>query len=225
MKKEKIINIISLVINAFILVTTFIFVLQGVSKGAEDAQPGAETMTGLGFLKAFTNLSNILLAVCAFVLLVFNINNLFNNEHKIPKWVSVFYYIGAISTTVTFLTVVFFLGPLWAIKYGPKGYFYMFSGMMFFFHFLNPVLGIISFILFCKLEKPLSLFNNLIGLSSTFIYSIVYMGQVLSYKWIDFYGFTFGMKMYMVPISLIAMYLLTFGIGLALRKLNKKFAL
>jgi len=225
MKKEKIINIISLVINLFIFISTSVMVLQGVYAGASSNQPGSETMTGFGFFKPFTNLSNILLSITAFVVLVFNINNLISNKNEMPRWVTIFYYIGVISTNLTFLTVVFFLGPVWGMKYGVKGYFYMFQGMMFFFHFLNPVLGIVSFILLHKLDKPLSLKYNLIGMSSTILYSIVYMGQVLSFKWMDFYGFTFGMKYFMVPISLIVMYGATYLIGLALRKLNNKYAL
>ena len=60
---------------------------------------------GVLCLRFFTNLSNILVALCSLVLVIFTINKLKKNK-KIPDLVYLLKYIGTVSVSVTFITCV-----------------------------------------------------------------------------------------------------------------------
>ena len=98
----------------------------------------------------------------------------------------------------------------------------MFSNDMFFFHLINPILSIINFVLLDK-RYVLNKKEICMGISTTVIYSFVYLYNVVITKnWSDFYGFTFGGKLYMGLISIVVMYIATLLISFVLTKLNSK---
>lgn len=170
----------------------------------------------------FTTDSNVLVALTSIVMLVFNIRKARAPETEVPRWALIFRYVGVTSVTITLLTVVFFLAPTAAVRSGLAGYLRLFEGNTFVLHFSTPVIAIVAF---CLLEKDrkLTVKDSLWALLPTVIYSIVYLVLVVFVKvWTDWYGFTFGGKTVMIPVSMIAMYLLTFGVANALRVIGPK---
>ena len=223
MKFNKKKTIISLIINTFLFISTFIVSVNGVAYGASAGQLG-DSMKGIGYFKAYTMDSNILMGFLAFMMIAFNINSLVKKENDYPGWMVKTYLVGTTAVTLTFITVCVFLAPMFEIT--GMGWKMMFKNDLFFFHFLNPLLALFNFIFFIP-SQNISRKTRLFGLIPTVIYSIVYMTAVLVLKsWDDFYNFTFGGKLFMVPISLIVMYAATYGISTLLSIFhNKKVSL
>lgn len=212
-------NTISLIINSFIAISTFIIMIKGISFGASSGQVG-ENMIGIGYFKPYTIDTNVINGIVAFMMVAFNINNLIEDKDELPRFLVVGQLIATVGVTVTILTVVFFLAPTNYISH--MGIAWLFSNDMFFFHLVNPILSIINFVLLDK-RYVLNKKEICFGISTTVIYSFVYLyNVVLAKNWSDFYGFTFGGKLYMGLISMIVMYAATLLISFVLAKLNSK---
>ena len=145
-------------------------------------------------LRFFTLLSNLLSAFASLVALFFLRNG------GLPHGVWLLKYLGTASVTVTFLTVMVFLGPT-------MGYKSQLEGWSFYLHVIGPLLAIISF---CFLERNwlLSFAVALLGLLPVVLYGILYLYKVVIAKqWEDFYGFNKNGKW---KISFSAMVIGTF---------------
>ena len=130
-------------------------------------------------LRFFTLLSNLF---CAFA----SLSVLLSLRHsELPYGIWLFKYIGTASVTVTFLTVMVFLGPT-------LGYKSQLEGWAFYLHVVGPLLAIISF---CFFERayPLSFYSSLWGIAPVFLYGCLYLKKVVFSpgvsQWDDFYGF------------------------------------
>lgn len=220
MKNNRRHQIISLVINSVILITTITILIIALVSGDEASEDNVLASGGLSFFRFFTSDSNILLAIASGIMIYFNIQNLRQNRDEIPKWVSIFYLLSATSTTITFLTTVFFLGPL--VLANGNNYFSLFANNLLFEHAITPILGIVVLIFFSGTNK-LKIKDALFCIIPTFIYSIFYVSFVLSGAWPDFYGFTFGGKYWSIPFSILLFYAISFGIGVLLSFLRNKY--
>ncbi len=173
----------------------------------------------------FTMLSNVLAAIAAALVAAFDAKALISDEEKLPRWVLILKYAGTVAVTLTFVTVVVFLGPM--VEAMGHGYFKLFQNENFFLHFLSPILAIISFVCFEQIEN-FKFTETLYGVIPTVLYSFAYLPMVVIGKenggWPDFYMLTFGGHMWVVPISLIVMYGATFGLAVAERAIQKAIA-
>ena len=216
MKKGAIKNIITSIISLFVFISTLVITLQFVFDKQEEI-PDSASANGVLFFKYFTSDSNVLVALICVIILVFAIKNIAQKTDKMPKWLIILFTIATTGTTVTFLTTAFFLGPTTVIN--GNSYFTMFEGRLFFLHFLTPILAIILNVLFLNYHR-LNWKHALLCVSTILVYSFVYIPCVLSGTWIDFYGFTFGGQMWVIPLALIIMYGLAIGIGFGLMVLH-----
>lgn len=198
-----------LVIGALIFLTTVGAVLYGM------IQPRGE-FTGVGTFKMFTTDSNILSALVSLILCGFAIARFCGWRGNIPRWVTSLSLAATTGVMLTFIIAAGFLGPMM----GPH-YLRIFAEDTFFLHLLNPLLAAINFIFFLPSEK-MRFTDALIGIVPMVIYSAVYTGQVLSGKWFDFYGFTFGGHYEFTPVILVVMYGLTFLISFLLMKTHNR---
>lgn len=154
-------------------------------------------------LRFFTLLSNILCALAS----LFVVISL--RSGTLPYGVWLFKYIGTASVTVTFLTVMVFLGPT-------LGYKSQLEGWSFYLHAAGPLLAVVSF---CFLERfyPLSLLTSLWGIAPVLLYGCLYLKKVVlssgASQWDDFYGFNKNGKW---KISFAAMLIGTFFVCLLL---------
>ena len=95
---------------------------------------GMLTDTGFRSLKYFTVLSNIFEGIASIVWINAVRKNDGDRDARIEK-AERLKYMAAVSVALTFMTVMFFLGPLY-------GYIAMLSGVNFFLHLVAPVLAI-----------------------------------------------------------------------------------
>ena len=205
---------VSIAINAAIFVWTAICILHFFT-GSGD---GNMEVTGAVCFRFFTIDSNILAAVCALFVLIFQIRALKTGAETLPEWVLVLKMTGTVAVMLTFLTVVFFLGPT-------QGYVKMFEGDNTYMHAIGPVFALVSF---CCLEKGLIAKQEhyMIGCIPALIYAIVYMVMVIVVTpanggWEDFYGFNRGELWF---ITLPAMMLFNWLIGAGTGKLHNRIA-
>ena len=133
-------------------------------------------------MKYFTVLSNIFCAIAALAMAVCLITG------SVPFWVWLLRYIGTAAVSVTFMTVMVFLGPA-------AGYRKMFSGADFHLHLVGPITAIVAFCFFERVY-PMSFPLSLTGLIPVVIYGTVYLYKVIicppEKRWDDFYGYNSG---------------------------------
>ena len=223
MKERRTVNLISFTINVLIIVIT-IYAISCYFRNDIIWEYEYFDFKRWKCLRYFTNLSNVYAAVSAVIIAVFNFTNVVRDRYFFPKWAIAVKYSACVSVTVTFMTVVFFLGPVAA--FSGNGYFSLFKQSNFYLHFLTPILAVISFLFFERGEK-ISFKYAFYGLLPTVLYSVIYVIMVVfvgsdNGGWPDFYGFTFGGRMWAVPISVIVMYAATFAFSLAERFLHNK---
>lgn len=167
----------------------------------------------------FTMLSNLLAALASGLFVGLGVNNIIRDKYEYPRWALFIKFSGTVAVTLTFVTVVVFLSPL--VESMGFGYFSLFRNENFFLHFLSPVLAIVCFVFFEPIDN-FKFVESLYGVIPTVLYSFVYLPMVVfvgeeNGGWPDFYALTFGGKMWVIPISLVVMYGVTFGLAVAER--------
>ncbi len=185
-------------INLIVLLFTLVcFVRCFRPEGFWDAAQGRRS------LRFFTILSNLFSAFASLCVL------LTLRETGLPYGVWLLRYAAAVSVTVTFLTVMVFLGPTVGYKSQLEG-----SGL--FFHLSGPLLALLSF---CFLERwyTLRFAVSLLGILPVLLYGLVYYHRVVvTGKWEDFYGFNRGGKW---PVSFAGMMIEAFLVCMLIRLL------
>ena len=127
----------------------------------------------------FTTLSNM---VCAFAALIVVIMYALG---PLPFWTVLVKYAATCAVTVTMLTVVFFLLPVF------RNWKELFGGISLFMHLICPLLALISFLCFEKTDMPAWVIA--VGVAPVLLYAALYCRKVLysppKCRWDDFYGF------------------------------------
>ena len=117
---------------------------------------------------------------------------------SVPEGVLLWKYSGTCAVSVTFLTVMLFLGPTM------KNYKALLSGYEFFLHLLCPLLAIVSYVFFEKRE--FEFYIVIYGTLPLVLYIALYyyknMHAPEGHRWKDFYGFNKSDKW---PLSMAAM--------------------
>lgn len=217
MKKIRLQNLLSLVCNLLIVVFTIHAFWYNFRTDVirDEFWFG---YSGIHSLRFFTVLSNLFVMLAAAIMLVYNFKNVIGDKYVFPRWAVAVKFVATTAVAVTFVTVVVFLAPAYAII--GKGYFKMFVNNNLFMHLLTPLLAIFSFVFFEHVPK-LKFSKVWLTLIPTALYSVVYFVMVVLVTeenggWIDFYNFTFGGHNWAIPLSAIGMLLMTFLLGLAL---------
>ena len=160
---------------------------------------GNMTVNGAIVFRYFTVDSNILWAAACLASLPAQILSLMTGKNRVSYGLLLLRYVSAAAVTLTLMTVLFFLGPIY-------GYPSMFAGMNFYLHLVGPVLGILCILLLdppVRIRKehfPLSVLPMILY-GAVYLYFVVAVGQKNG-GWPDFYAFNVGGRW---PISLIAM--------------------
>ncbi len=164
-------------------------------------------------LRYFTSLSNIYCGIAGAILVLFRALELAGAIARIPLWLLLVKYSATAAVTVTFLTVMFFLGPV-VVGYKP-----LLTKTGLWTHLLNPVLAVVSLLIWDKPEG--GFWIVLFGLLPVVLYGVVYLYKVVLVPkrkgpeagWEDFYGFNHGGKW---PLSFSAMMVGGFLVSLLL---------
>ena len=181
--------------------------------------------TGIHSFRFFTVLSNFFVAIVAVMVIVRDIKNLVHDSYDYPTWLITLKHVATTAVTITFLTVLLFLAPSFAIA--GKGYFTLLLGTHCYMHVLNPVLAILSYVFFESCHN-INLKQSLYGLLPVAIYAVIYTTMVVfvgeaNGGWPDFYNFTFGGHNWVIPISATVMLMANFIISLLLSKWHNKY--
>ncbi|MBR3742812.1 MAG: hypothetical protein IKN04_20550 [Clostridia bacterium] len=171
---------------------------------------------GLSSLRTFTTLSNLFQGLAS-ALYVFSImRSVILNRESVPRAVRVIKYAAAVSVTVTFLTVVLYIGPS---RHDMADA--LFCGNNRYFHFLIPLLAITDQVVFDR-EGSLKWTDSLMAAAPTVMYGIFYWVNIAvngageepySNDWYGFlnFGYVFA------PIIYGVFVLIAWGIALLFR--------
>lgn len=197
--------------NLFIFVMTAIMVTITLVFGSVASQKDNLPFAYWQHIATFTILSNIFLGIISLISAIIGIRDYKTNK-ELPRWLVTWYLIATTSMSLTFLVVVFYLAPSRVIS--GKNFFDMLIGPMFFLHFLDPILSVITFIFLLNNKEKVTLRDRLLALIPPTIYAIPYFICTAVLKIVpDFYGLTFGGRIYLTLLLAGAFGLFIFGIS------------
>ncbi len=188
MKKLKISFYLNIFIFILVLIATIIM-LTGFQFMGEDL---VLTATKIEAFKFFTVDSNVLMGITAIIFALYE-HKYIKNKEKIPTFMYVLKLVSTTAVVLTFLTTTFYLAP-----FVPSGFFSMFINSNLFFHFIIPLLSLVTFMFF-ENTNVIKFKYTFLGIIPTFLYAIFYLINVLlhiendkvSYTY-DWYGFAQG---------------------------------
>ena len=123
-----------------------------------------------GMFTFYTEDSNIFAAIVCAMVAVCQLVCLFT-DGQLPRWLKQLKFMAASCLTLTLLTVVFVLAPM----YGEGGYYVMLcTSSMLYHHLLNPLAAILSFVLF---ERQPCLAHS--GIWLTLVPTLIYGVNIL----------------------------------------------
>ncbi|MBQ7500973.1 MAG: hypothetical protein IJT91_08770 [Clostridia bacterium] len=163
--------------------------------------------------KFFTLDSNVLMCIAALIDLIYCVKAYRKGDPAIiPKGCDLFFYVGTAAVTLTLLTVMFFLGPLY-------GYAEMLKKSNLLFHLVNPLLAIAGLCLYHR-ERYIPWRGVFISILPMALYGIYYTSLILitglDHPRTDWYYFVAnGLKT--APLVLLIMFAAAFAISVLLR--------
>lgn len=167
--------------------------------------------SGLGSLRMFTNLSNIVAAVAASMCLPFQIDGLRRNRYNLPSWIIMVMYVGAVGTFLTFSVAITLISAYQGFVKT------MFGNSNLLLHTINPLLITALFVLVVP-DTRIRFSRSFISLVPIALYMILYFIMVFVAKvWRDHYHTN---DIIPWPVSLVLMIAVSFGISQLLRFLH-----
>ena len=175
-------RILSIIFNLVIFAVTFALATSFFRKnGSWDVK------NGFSAFRYFTVLSNVIAGLASLFMAVCQIAG----NVLIIVWH--LKYLGTVMVTVTFLTVILYLGPR------AGGYKDLLAKENLYMHLIIPILTIISFCFFEK-GKAMSINLALCGVLPVILYGTFYLYKIMlapeEKRWEDFYGFNREGKWY-----------------------------
>lgn len=173
---------------------------------------GALFVKGMANFKFFTVESNVFMGIVAIIVAIYQYLLLKGKIDKLPFILEVINLVGVSAVALTFFTVMAFLGPTY-------GYDKMFHNANLFFHLIVPLVALVNFLFFEKIEH-IKFVHTLYCLIPPFSYGVVYFIYVAANNGygnfdIDFYGFGRGGPLFglmSLCLTLVASYIITIGI-------------
>ena len=195
----------------------------GVAWTMSGPHAGVLAEAGLVTLRYFTIQSNILMGAAALVAALAERKVLAGERSEVPLSVCTLKLVATAAVTLTMLITIFFLAPTMRAAYGLFG---LFAYANLFLHLINPALSIFTFLRFERTED-IPFRHTFIGAIPAFLYGLYYIAVTLAHttkgvieEGYDWYGFFFA-GIESIAFVLPAIVLLTFGISVALWKLNR----
>lgn len=214
-------NKISLILNLIIFLIVTIGTVCMVCKITFMGDYAILSDSNANALKFFTVDSNILMGIIAIVFAYYQCLVISKKKKEIPQVMYTLKLMATVGVTLTFIVTTCYLAP-----FSEYNYFDFFTNSNLFFHFLVPVLSVITYVFF-ENTKDNKINSTIIGIIPMLIYSVFYVtnylvnrgnGPVKEYDW---YGFM-GKGIIGSIITVILMILITYLISYTLWILNKK---
>ena len=208
MKEKPIVNarkinkmrfISGIVICSLVIVMTFV----AVALSLTDYFDSGSSEAGIGTLKMFTTISNIIAAFSAAMCLPFQIDGLRRDRYRLPSWIVIVMYVGAVGVSLTFFTAATLISAF-------QGFVdTMLTKSKLFMHTINPILIIVLFVLVVS-DTHIKFSHSFISIAPVAIYMIIYFIMVFVVgAWKDHYKTNAFIPW---PVPLLLMIVVSFGI-------------
>ena len=199
--------ILGIVICSLVLFLTLV----GLSLSLSDFFKSGSSEAGIGTLKMFTTISNIIAAVAAATCLPFQIDGLRRDRYRLPSWIVIVMYVGTVGVFLTFFTALTLISAFQGFVET------MFTRSSLFMHTINPILITILFVVVVS-DTRIKFSYSFISIGPTIIYMIVYAIMVFGIgMWNDHYKANAFIPW---PVTLIIVIIVSFGIAQLLRVLH-----
>ena len=216
MKEKPIVNARKInkmrLISGIVLCSLVILVtLIALSLSLSDFFDSGSSEAGIGTLKMFTTISNIIAALAASMCLPFQIDGLRRDRYRLPYWIVVVMYVGTVGVFITFSIAASIISAFQGFVTT------MFTRSSLFMHTINPILITILFVLVVS-DARIKFSYSFISIVPVFIYMVIYFFMVFVFKvWTDHYKTDAFIPW---PVSFLLMLLVAFGISQLLRVLH-----
>lgn len=166
---------------------------------------------GIGTLRMYTTLSNILATLAASICIPFQIEGLRKNRFKLPVWVVEVMYVGTCGVCLTFVIALAMIAPTAGFVYA------MFERSNLFMHTLNPIFIILLFTVAIS-DAKIKYSRTFFTLIPTFIYALIYfLLAFVANVWRDHYHIQDFMPW---PVAFLAILAVAYGLSVLLRFLH-----
>lgn len=164
--------------------------------------------SGLNTLRMFTTISNIIAAFAASMCLPFQIDGLRRDRYKLPSWIVLLMYVGAVGVFLTFTVAITIISAYQGFVKT------MFSKSNLFMHTISPIMIVVLFVLIIP-NTRIKFSRSFIPLVPVAVYMFIYFIMVfVTHTWNDIYKTDAFIPW---PVTLILLVILTFGICQLLR--------
>ena len=206
-KFNKVRYIFGIAICSLVVIMTFV----ALAFSLTDFFKSGSSEAGIGTLKMFTTISNVIAAFAAAACLPFQIDGLRRDRYRLPSWIVIVMYVGAVGVFLTFFTAATII----SIYQGFVKTMLSQSGL--FMHTINPILIAILFVLVVS-DTRIKFSYSFISVAPVVAYMILYFIMVFAaHVWTDHYKTNAFMPW---PVSLLLMISISFGICQLLRILH-----
>ena len=199
--------IIGIIICSLVIIMTGVVVALNLSDYFLIETPES----GLHSLRMFTTISNIVAAVAASMCLPFQIDGLRRDRYRLPSWIVIVLYVGAVGTFLTFFVALTLISSYQGFVRT------MLQRSNLFMHTINPLLITSVFVLVVS-DAHIKFSRSFISIIPVVSYMILYFIMVFVVKaWRDHYHTDSYIPW---PVSLVLMISVAFGVSQLLRVLH-----
>lgn len=199
--------IVGLVICSIVIILTVVSLTLNFINFYNEESPEA----GIGTLRMYTTLSNILATLAASICIPFQIEGLRKNRFKLPVWVVEVMYVGTCGVCLTLIIALAMIAPTAGFVYA------MFERSNLFMHTLNPIFIILLFTVAIP-DAKIKFNRTLLAIIPTFIYALIYfICAFVANIWRDHYHISDFIPW---PVAFIGILALAFGLSMLLRFLH-----
>lgn len=206
-KINKMRYISGIILCSLVIVLTFV----AITLSLLDYFNSKSSEAGIGTFKMFTTISNIIAAFSAAMCLPFQIDGLRRDRYKLPSWIVIVMYVGAVGVFLTFFVAITIISAYQGFVKA------MFTNAKLFTHTINPLIITLLFVLVIS-DAHIKFSFSFISIIPVIVYMIIYLIMVIILKeWNDHY---YTDKYIPWPVSLILIIGISFGICQLLRFLH-----
>lgn len=196
-----------IVICSLVILCTFV----ALSLSLSDFFDSGSTEAGIGTLKMFTTLSNVVAAFSAAMCLPFQIDGLRKDRYKLPSWIVIVMYVGTVSVFLTFSVAATLISAYQGFVKT------MFTRASLFMHTINPILITFLFV-FVISDTKIKFRYSFVALAPILSYMLLYFIMVFVAKaWNDHYKVDAYIPW---PVSALLILLVSFGLCQLIRVLH-----